>query len=132
MQMTRLTDLHSGNLAAEQIFKVLSNWRDETAPVVEFRRLFIPSLTASNLLEDAFLPIARDGADNWQVQRKLQNLLLGLSRLAPGIFAKVASDLSAQMLAMQGDRVANAPQAGELTEISQDIAVIAQSSSGKS
>ena len=66
------------------------------------------------------------------LQRKLQNLLLGLSRLAPGIFAKVASDLSAQMLAMQGDRVANAPQAGELTEISQDIAVIAQSSSGKS
>ncbi len=127
-----VNDPGTANLAAEQIFKVLSNWRDETAPVVEFRRLFIPSLTASNLLEDAFLPIARDGADNWQVQRKLQNLLLGLSRLAPGIFAKVASDLSAQMLAMQGDRVANAPQAGELTEISQDIAVIAQSSSGKS
>jgi uncharacterized membrane protein len=48
------------------------------------------------MLEDAFQPIARDGAALVEVQVRLQKALAALARIVPDEFADVASAMSAE------------------------------------
>ena len=65
-----------------RVARVLAAWRDEAAGAGDPRHpnLHVPPLRAADLLEDAFAPIARDGADTAEVQIHLQRALAALAR----------------------------------------------------
>ena len=66
---------------------------------VLYPRLSIAPLLVADLFEDAFMPIARDGAGLFEVQLRLQKVLLALRENNPRLFAEEAAWMSG--LAMQ-------------------------------
>lgn len=64
-----------------RIIKVLAIWIDNTAEETEvvFPNVFIPAITVSDLFDDAFTPIARDGAGTLEVGIRLQKALASLA-----------------------------------------------------
>lgn len=108
-------------LAAGHMLKVLMQWRHEVAPVVEFPRLYLPSLHAEDLAGDGLLPLARDGADNFQLQIYLQKALLALGAIAPAIHGPTAAKLSQDMLQYSQNTVALKTQREILFSISGEI-----------
>lgn len=109
--------------AAGHVLDILVQWHEEVAPVVEFPRLFLPSLTASELLELAFLPLARDGASNFQLQERLQEIAFALSRISPSIYHEAAVELSRNMLREAEAGVAQPTHRARLVEASRMIVV---------
>ncbi len=76
-----------------------------------FPRLRLAPLSASDLLADAFSPIARDGAANIEVQIRLQKALAALARAPNGdlraaavVEARFAMDHAEAALALDSDR----------------------------
>ncbi|UFN48758.1 DUF2254 domain-containing protein [Roseomonas sp. OT10] len=74
-------------------------------------RLRVPALSPKDMLDDAFAPIARDGAGLIEVQLRLQKALHSLAALAPETFgeaarhqARLALDHAEQALATPDDR----------------------------
>ena len=65
-----------------RVARVLEGWRDEAAGAGDppHPHLHVPPLRAADLLEDAFAPIARDGAGVAEVQIHLQRTLGALAR----------------------------------------------------
>ncbi|UUM30967.1 DUF2254 domain-containing protein [Vibrio japonicus] len=63
-----------------------------------FPRLFVPALNCQDLFDDVFLPIAHDGAAQFQVQVRLQKALLALSSMHPEEFTSPAIKLSEKAL----------------------------------
>lgn len=118
-----INDPGTAILALNHMLKALAEWREEVAPVVEYPRIFLPPLSALELLEDAILPLSRDGAGNFQVQKHVQNTLLSLSRISPEIYADAARRLSRDALAYSDDAVALKTQREILASISSDIYV---------
>lgn len=63
--------------------RVFSLWVREEQPgeinEAEFNRVEVPALSLSDMFEDAFRPIARDGAGNLEVMIRLQKSLAALS-----------------------------------------------------
>ncbi len=55
-----------------------------------YLRVHVPSLDAADLLEDAFMLMARDGAGLIEVQLRIQKSLLALSRMGDDAFRKAA------------------------------------------
>jgi uncharacterized membrane protein len=78
-----------------RLVRVLVHWSDPVDPDVEFPEIRVPPLSPGDLVEDAFLPIARDGARIIEVQLRLQKALGALSAIAPAIFGEAAAALSA-------------------------------------
>ena len=77
--------------AVGRIARVLDRWRSERAEGEPERpRLHVPPLRASDLMEDAFAPIARDGAGVVEVQIHLQQTLAALARHAEPSMAAAA------------------------------------------
>jgi uncharacterized membrane protein len=70
-----------------RLLRVLSNWHPDPEPDVRHQRLHIPSLQPLDLLEDAYGPIARDGAGMIEVQIRLQKALAALAASQPAHFA---------------------------------------------
>jgi uncharacterized membrane protein len=70
------------------MIEVLTRWslvrREPNAVDVKFDRVAMPELTARELFNDAFTPIARDGAGHVEVAVRLQNVLRTLARLGDG------------------------------------------------
>src|SRR5690606_19685983 len=65
--------------------RILSHWKDfETQAnadtAVEYRRVYVPSVTLAELFDDFFTPIARDGARMIEVQIRLQKALDALGQ----------------------------------------------------
>ena len=64
---------------------VLTRWaevsRKDRATKVRFDRVYVPPLTAQQLVRDCFIPIARDGAGAVEVGIRLQRTLAALVRL---------------------------------------------------
>ena len=56
----------------------------------QFSRVYIPALTAEDLFEDAFMTVARDGAQQVEVQLRLQKSLAALARLGDADFRAAA------------------------------------------
>lgn len=63
--------------------RLLALWRDDgaAAPEVRYPRVLVPSIALSELFDDFFVPIARDGASMVEVAVHLQKALEGLSGL---------------------------------------------------
>ena len=82
-----------------RILRALEAWREDTvARVPRHPNLHVPPLKASDLLEDAFAPIARDGASVVEVQIHLQHALHALERHGGPAMAKAARDVAADAL----------------------------------
>ncbi|MDX1706677.1 DUF2254 domain-containing protein [Pseudidiomarina sp.] len=81
-----------------RLTRILSNWRDRPDADVQFSRLMVPAITAADVFEDAFRPIARDGAGFVEVQIRLQKSLAALARVVPDAFAVPARKMSEDAL----------------------------------
>lgn len=71
--------------------RVLSLWsepRDDGDLEPTFPRVYVPAVTADELFDDIFTPIARDGAGMFEVQVRLQKAFAALAKLdVPGYAA---------------------------------------------
>ncbi len=79
---------------------LLAGWAEALAPDPEVRHpnLHVVPLAASDLLEDAFRWIARDGAAQLEVQIRLQKGLATLAAHDPALFGPAARALSQESL----------------------------------
>lgn len=74
-----------------------SEHEEETEPTCP--RIHVPPLAASDLMDDIFAPIARDGAGLVEVQLRLQKALLALAGGSDGQMAAAALEQSRRALA---------------------------------
>ncbi|WCR11721.1 DUF2254 domain-containing protein [Paracoccus stylophorae] len=121
-----INDPGTAILASGHMLKVMQTWQGDMPPVIEYPRLFVPSLTVDEMLEESFLPVARDGAANFQVQRSLQQILLALGEISPQLYGKSMADLSKKMLIYSQDAVALESHRSELASISARIMSVSQ------
>ncbi|MCB1474924.1 MAG: DUF2254 domain-containing protein [Rhodobiaceae bacterium] len=95
--------------------RLLSLWAegdgDDEERKPRYPSVRVPSLATSDLFEDAFMLVARDGAGLIEVQLRLQKSLLALSRLGGEDFraaarrqSQLAMERASKALALEGDR----------------------------
>ncbi len=86
------------------ILEVMTRWslvrKMPEATHVAHDRVALPALTARELVNDAFTPIARDGAGHVEVAVRLQNVLRALARLGDGALTLEILRLSDDALQM--------------------------------
>lgn len=74
--------------------RLLSLWAHRPDPETEgapqYPRVLVPPLTETDLFEDAFMTMARDGAGLIEVQIRLQKSLLALARMGDDAFRNAA------------------------------------------
>ena len=106
-----------------RILRILSIWQNLHRPDVDYPRLYAAELSAEEMLRDSLLPLARDGASNFQVQHALQDCLIALTNLAPQVFGPAAVRLSDDCLeyamnglSLQGQRDQVRRRAEQLSE----------------
>lgn len=80
--------------------RVLSLWAESAPALPRYPRVMVPGLRLSDLMLDAFAPIARDGAGLVEVQLRLQKALLALVETAPAVFGEAAIAASERALAL--------------------------------
>jgi uncharacterized membrane protein len=107
-----------------RVLRVLSQWRDDALPEVEFPRLYVPSIRADELIRDSLLPIARDGAGIAEVQRALQHCLMALVSDVPTPFTEAAPDLSRDCLAYAEEGLVLASERGVIQALSAQVSVV--------
>ena len=81
-----------------RIVRILSRWKEQSELDVEFRSVFVPCLDASEMITDAFRPIIRDGAANFEIQMRVRKALHALAAISPAIFAETAAALSEEAI----------------------------------
>jgi uncharacterized membrane protein len=81
-----------------RMVRVLAVWQDRKGGELRYPALWVPPLDLSDMLEDAFAPIARDGAGIVAVQLRLQKSLLALVQIDAALFGPAALRQSQQAL----------------------------------
>jgi uncharacterized membrane protein len=81
-----------------RLLRILALWRQAIEPVLDYPAVFVPPISPAEVVEEAFRPIARDGAANVEVQIRLHKALIQLGKLAPAAFAEPARDMSVYAL----------------------------------
>ncbi|KFZ31429.1 hypothetical protein IDSA_01545 [Pseudidiomarina salinarum] len=81
-----------------RLTRILSDWRDRPDAEVRFSRLIVPPITVQDVFEDAFRPIARDGAAFVEVQIRLQKTLAALAEVVPEVFTVPARKMAQDAL----------------------------------
>jgi uncharacterized membrane protein len=81
-----------------RLVRILSHWNLPADYTPDYPRLHVPPVRPADMLEDAFQPIARDGAALVEVQVRLQKALAALARIVPEEFSDAASAMSAESL----------------------------------
>jgi len=76
------------------LVRVLSRWPEREDPQIDYPRVHVPPVHPSDMIVDAFRPIARDGAAFIEVQIRLQKALDSLNRIAPSAFGQPVAELS--------------------------------------
>jgi len=96
-----------------RLVRVLSDWKAPPAPVIEFPAVCVPTIQATDMIEDAFRPIARDGGHFIEVQVHLQKALTALAEISPKVFNEAVPPMQryASARAPSSDMYANGPQA---------------------
>lgn len=79
-----------------RLVRILSEWKTPVPGDVSYPRIHVRGLSVKDLIDDAFRPIARDGAALVEVQIHLQKALAALTLVSPETFAKDAHAMSAQ------------------------------------
>jgi uncharacterized membrane protein len=109
-----------------RLVRVLLCWREAAAAEVLWPRLHVPPIRAQDLMQDAFRPIARDGAALVEVQVRLLKALKALAAAAPDVFAVVAADQTAEILA-RADKAGLLPrECAQLAALGQEVATLAE------
>jgi uncharacterized membrane protein len=107
------------------ILEVLIRWclvrRKREAVDVEYDRVAIPALTARELFNDAFTPIARDGAGHVEVAVRLQNVLRTLARLGDSALTLEVLRLSDDALEMAADKLNAAQHIERVSEAAKKV-----------
>jgi uncharacterized membrane protein len=78
--------------------RILARWDERGDAEVRFNRVFVPPITLEDAIQDAFRPIARDGAALSEVQIRLQKALAALQDSAPEIFAPACMAMSREAI----------------------------------
>lgn len=121
-----INDPGSAVLAVGHMVGVLCKWREQVAPAVEYPRIYMASITAIELLKEGFLPLARDGAANFQVQRALLEAMKSLGGISPSIYGDGVVELSREIMHFNRDSVALKSQRADLVSIFEEILTISQ------
>lgn len=104
-----------------RLVRILAPWYSDLSQEVEYSNVTVPPLQSAELLEQAFRPIARDGAAVIEVQLKLHNALLALAEMSPETFKTAAAALSKDALERADTAVLTQQELGALKEISAKI-----------
>ncbi len=78
--------------------RILSQWSTRDEGAIRFDRVYVPPINVRDAIEDAFRPIARDGASVSEVQIRLQKSLDALCHGAPAIFGPSCEAMSREAL----------------------------------
>jgi uncharacterized membrane protein len=73
-----------------RLVRVLGQWKENAEPEIEYPNVHVPPLKPADLMEDAFRPIARDGADIAEVAVRLRKSVEALANIAPEIYGSAA------------------------------------------
>lgn len=79
--------------------RILSRWTDRAAPELRFSDVTVLQVTAAEVIEDAFRPVARDGIALVEVQIRLHKALRSIRNLSPEIFSDATTFMSQDALA---------------------------------
>lgn len=77
-----------------RLVRILRCWTPADGVSLTFDRVFVPTLTLQDLMEDTFRPIARDGAALSEVQIRLQKALVSLRAGAPEVFGDACARMA--------------------------------------
>lgn len=111
-----------------RLIRILSPWQEAKDTEVQFSRIFVPPITAHDVFEDAFRPIARDGAAVVEVQIRLQKALASLAVIVPEAFELPAKKMSQEAL----DRVKESPcLASDVAAIESAAQLVPKATNGK-
>ena len=115
-------------LVIGRLVGILSRWRPADDLEALYSRVYVAPITPGDALEDAFRPIARDGAGIIEVQLRLQAAFRALRDTAPHIFEHTATAASQAAL----DRAAESDlRPGELAEL-REAAIATEAPTGRS
>ena len=64
------------------------------SPNVKYNRIKVPEIEASDIFDDAFRPIARDGANNIEVMIRIQKALTSIYTIVPSDVKEVVVNTS--------------------------------------
>jgi uncharacterized membrane protein len=78
--------------------RILSQWSERREPEIHFERVFVSPIRLEDVMEDAFRPIARDGASLSEVQIRLHKALTSLRLCAPHVFADACGNMAREAL----------------------------------
>ena len=78
--------------------RILSHWTERPEPRVEYDAVVVPPIDPAEMIEDAFRPIARDGAGIVEVQIRLQKAMLALREVSPDVFDTPAAAMARDAL----------------------------------
>lgn len=78
--------------------RLLAPWRMRKDATVQFDRVQMPPIAPRDAIEDAFRPIARDGAALVEVQIRLQKALATLCAIAPDVFGPACMAMSQEAI----------------------------------
>jgi uncharacterized membrane protein len=99
--------------------RVLSNWvdgADRPGEDIKYPRVFAPAVTALELLNDGFAPIARDGAGLVEVGIRLQKAMRALAQLGDTEMAEAAGAHAMLALARAEQTLSFAPDLKRLRD----------------
>lgn len=78
--------------------RILSRWEGRSEPDLRFKDVTVPYITAAEVIEDAFRPIARDGINLVEVQIRLHKALISNSKISPDAFAEATAGMAQEAL----------------------------------
>lgn len=107
-----------------RIVRVLAVWSDVAGDEevnVRFPNIFVPGLAVADLFDDAFTPIARDGAGTIEVGVRLQKAFISLGRMEPTAFRQAARRHSDLALRHANAALPLDEDKGTLAELSSEV-----------
>ncbi len=102
--------------------RILAHWGGDEGLEPKFPRILVPAISGKQLIEDAFLPIARDGAALVEVQIRLQRALASVARMLPPQFAAPAAAMALEAADRARDAFANDVDRRRLGAVLDEIA----------
>ena len=91
-----------------RLVRILARWKEDRAEEITHRSVFVPPIHPSDMIDDAFRPIVRDGAALLEIQMRIQKALYALATVSPDVFAAPAADLAAEARSRAQDALTDA------------------------
>ncbi len=83
-----------------RLVRVLTEWHNRADLEPEYPSVYVSSIAPAEAIEDAFRPIARDGAEIIEVQVRLQKALAALRQSVPEAFDQPCANLAGYALTL--------------------------------